>query len=166
MAHVTPTLNSVFCEKSAAASWSKSKLEDDHRLSRLFSKYWGKDIDDEAKQWRESHSTVKDNPTNEIGPKCYGLDLGTDIKCSQMWVRQDYIRMYDYCIEWHQEVQSSKLEGMPSVVITGQPGIGVFLSSVASSTLSNNPSCEKVKHIGSHTLSVVVLENRCHSFGI
>ena len=53
-----------------------------------------------------------------------------------------------------------------SVVITGQPGIGVFLSSVTSCALSNNPSCEKVKHFGSLTPSVVVSANRSHFFGM
>ena len=54
-----------------------------------------------------------------------------------------------------------------SVVITGQPGIGTFLSepSVGSCELSNNPSREKVEPtIGSLTPSVIVLV-KSHFFG-
>jgi hypothetical protein len=160
MAHVTPTLASVLHRKGPSASLSK--LEEGHRFSQLCSKYWGKVIEHDAKQWRKSHSSVKVNHTVEIGPKCFGLDLGINLKCSKMWVRQDYIRIYDYCSERHEAGPSSATERARSVVITGQPGVGVFLSSLASCALSNNPSREKVKHIGSPTPSVVVSANRSH----
>jgi hypothetical protein len=118
-------LASVFLSEGAPASWSK--LSGDHKLSRLFSKYWGKDIEHDAKQWRKSHSSVRINPTVEIGPECFGLDLGIELRYSRMWVRQDYIRIYDYCSRRHEEGPSSVTEAPRSVVITGQPGIGVFL---------------------------------------
>jgi hypothetical protein len=159
MAHVTPDLASVFCYRSASASWSK--LEDDHKLSQLCSKYWGKNIEDEAKQWHSSHPTVKVDRDNDIGPDSYVLDLGIEL-----WVRQDYVRIYDYCTKRHEEGPSSAAEEPRSVVITGQPGIGVFFSSVASCELSNNPSRGKVEHIGSLTPSVVVSANRSHFCGI
>ena len=82
MVPVTPTLASVFRRKGAEASWSK--LEEDHWLSQLCSKYWGKVIEHDAKQWRKSHPSVKVNRTVEIGPKCFGVDLGIDLKCSMI----------------------------------------------------------------------------------
>jgi hypothetical protein len=164
MAHVTPTLASVFLLEGAEASWSK--VEEDHRLSQLFSKCWGKVIEHDAKQWRKSHSSVKVDRTVDIGPQCFGLNLGVRVKGSKMWVRQDYIRIYDYCSERHAAGPSSQEETARSVVITGQPGIGTFLSSVISCPLSNNASREKVKHFGSFTPSVVVSVNRSHFFGI
>jgi hypothetical protein len=134
MAHVTPTLASLFHLRSASASWSK--LEDDHLLSRLRSTFWGKKIEEEAKEWRELQPTVEVDPTNDIGPECYGLDLVIKpIKCSELWVRQDYIRIYDYCSKRYEEGPSSVGQKARSVVITGQPGVGVFLSSVASCDL-------------------------------
>ena len=126
MAHVTPTLASVFRDRSDSTSWSK--LKDSHPLSQLRSKFWGEKIEEEAKQWRKCHSTVKVNRTNDIGPECYGLDLGIELKCSKLWVRQDYIRIHDYCSKRHAEGPSSATEMARSVVITGQPGIGVFPS--------------------------------------
>ena len=164
MAHVTPTLASVFLLGSDLASWSK--LEDDHRLSQLRSKYWGQNIEDEAKQWHSSDSTVKVDRNNDIGPDSHVLDLGIKLKRSKLWVRQDYVRIYDYCSKRHEEGPTSATMMARSVVVTGQPGIGVFFSSVGSCALSNNASCEKVKHIGSLTLSVVVSANRSHFFGI
>jgi hypothetical protein len=164
MAHVTPTLASVFRLEGASASWSK--LQEDHGLSQLCSNYWGKGIEHDAKQWHKSHSSVRVNPTVEIGPECFGLDLGVNVKGSKMWVRQDYIRIYDYCSRRHEEGPSSVTARARSVMITGQPGVGVFLSSVAACALSNNSSCEKVKHIGLPTPCVVVSANRSHFFGI
>jgi hypothetical protein len=164
MAHVTPTLASLFRRRSAPAKWSK--LEDDHELSRLRSKFWGKKIEEEAKERRELQPTVEVDRANDIGPECYGLDLGIELKRSELWVRQDYIRIYDYCSKRYEEGPSSVRKIARSVVITGQPGVGVFLSSVASCALSNNPSREKVNHIGSPTLCVVVSANGSHFFGI
>jgi hypothetical protein len=167
MAHVTPTLASVFCDKDDSASWSK--LKDSHELSQLRSKFWGKSSEEEAKEWRELHPTVNDDPTDDIGPGCYGLDLGIKFQGSKLWVRQDYIRAYNYCRERYEEGPSDETEMPRSVVITGQPGIGVFPSSesvVASCALFNNPSREKVNHIGSFTPSVVVSANGSHFFGL
>ncbi|KAF8506809.1 hypothetical protein F5888DRAFT_37159 [Russula emetica] len=122
MAHVTPTLASVFLDEDDSASWSK--LKDSHELSQLRSKFWGKFSEEEAKEWRELHPTVNDDRNDDIGPGCYGLDLGIKFKCSKLWVRQDYIRAYNYCRERHEEGPSDETEMARSVVITGQPGIG------------------------------------------
>lgn len=136
MAPVTPTLASVFRRRSAPASWSK--LEVDDELSQFCSQIWGKIIEDEeAKQWRKSHSTVKVDDANDIGPECYVLDLGIELKCSELWVRQDYIRIYDFCSKRHEEGPSSATERARSVVITGHTGIGVpFLSSLLCSLIT------------------------------
>jgi len=138
MANVTSTLASVF--RGDLASWSK--LADSHRFSELRSNFWGNQIEHEAEQWRESHPAMENDHTNDIGASCYGLDLGIDIKYSKLWVREDYIRLYDYCSEWYEEHPHSPEQLAPAVVITGQPGVGVFLSSVTSCAFSNNPSRE------------------------
>ena len=141
MAHITPTLASVFCYRPASTSWSK--LKDDHKLSQLCSKYWGNNIEDEAKQWHSSHSTVKVDRDNDIGPDSHVLDLGIGLRGSKLLVRQDYVRIYYYSRKRHEEGLSSEAEEARSVVITGQPGIGVFLSSVVSCALFNNPCVKR-----------------------
>ena len=125
MADVSPTLASVIRNHGALASWSK--LGDDDDLSRLRSKFWGKKIEDESREWRRSHPTVEDDVDNDIGEDCHALDLGIELTCAELWVRQDYKRIYDYCVKRHAEGPTSAIETARSVVITGQPGVGVFL---------------------------------------
>ncbi len=125
MANVSPTLASVISNRDAEASWSK--LGDDDDLSRLRSKFWGKKIEDESREWRKSHPAVKNDVDNDIGEGCYALDLGIELKCAELWVRQDYQRIYDYCVEKHAEGPTSARRMARSVVITGQPGVGVLL---------------------------------------
>jgi hypothetical protein len=56
---------------------------------------------------------------------------------SRLWIRKDYIRIYDECKDYYDRPPS----GVPkprSVVITGQPGIGEcisFLTGIGSSFL-------------------------------
>jgi hypothetical protein len=123
MDHVTPAFASVFqaYDRKGPASWSK--LDDIHPYSQLHSKYWGKGIEDEAEEWVKSHPIVYD-PTNDIGPGCFVLDFGIEYyHPSRLWVRQDYIRMYNYCCD---KAPPVKALHPCSVVITGQPGIGGF----------------------------------------
>lgn len=86
-------------------------------------KFWGKKIKDDTRRPRRS-PIIQVDPTNDIGPECHVLDLGIGFKDSKLWVRQDYIRIYDYCERRHEEGPSSASAKARSVVITGQPGVG------------------------------------------
>ena len=127
---VSSTLKDAFLEseQSAAIPWKQQQLDEKMNLCQLRSKFWGKRIEEDAEEWRESNPTVEVDPTNDIGVQCYGLDLGIKIKNNKLWVREDYIRMYDYCVKLHAEGPTSKGDTARSVIITGQPGVGVFLS--------------------------------------
>jgi len=57
-------------------------------------------------EWCRTNSTVEVDRTNDIGAECYGLDLGITIKCSTMYVRQDFFRIYDFCVTQHEEAYS------------------------------------------------------------
>jgi hypothetical protein len=128
---VTPDLASLFLDADAATLWSTGKLKDNHRFSQLHSKYWGERIEDEAERWRELNPIVND-PTNDIGAGCYALNLGFGFLPSKLWVRQDYVRVYDYCCRRYAEGPTTAGKIPRSVVITGQPGIGAFLSPITS----------------------------------
>lgn len=158
------TLASVFNRQTALDSWTK--LEDDDPLSELQAKYWGQKIEDEAKGWHMSHPAVEVDEDNDIGPDCFVLNLGPNLKHSKLWVRKDYIRIYDYCSKRYNEGPNSIVDRARSVVITGHPGVGVFLSSVPCHSLSDNAPYEKVKHIGFFTPPAAVSANRSHFFGI
>jgi hypothetical protein len=117
------TLASVFIEKNDSSSWDK--LKSSHKYSKLRSAFWGKRIEDDAQRWRESHPAVEDDEDDDIGPGCYALDLGIcHLKCSKLWVRKDYIRIYDHCATRHETGPQESEEDARSVVITGQPGVG------------------------------------------
>jgi hypothetical protein len=90
-----------------------------------------KKIEDDAQRWRGSQPAMEDDVDNDIGPGCYVLDLNIELKCSKLWVRKDYIRIYDYCTMRHEEGPRYVKQRARSVVITGQPGVGVsFLTSL------------------------------------
>jgi len=58
---------------------------------------------------------------NEFGRGCYVLDIGMQgIRLKKIWVRADYVRMYDLCNEEYEKAERQA----PSVVITGQSGVG------------------------------------------
>jgi hypothetical protein len=157
MAHTesSSTLASVCDSKyKSAPSWSRSKLGEHYPYSRLRAKYWGKSMAIEEQEWRKSQDTMEvddSDPESEIGPGCYPLDCQLDLWGSRLWVRKDYIRMYDFCNKWYGQVPSGRYKA-PSVVITGQTGIGwvVFLITVSSS----NAVREKVNLFGSTMRSV------------
>ncbi|KAI9438109.1 hypothetical protein H4582DRAFT_1878695 [Lactarius indigo] len=59
---------------------------------------------------------------DETGPG-YILNLGIPhIQRSVLWVRKEYIRLYGYCDKYLESLRHEQMP--PSVVITGQPGIG------------------------------------------
>jgi len=67
------------------------------------------------------------NPESETGPGCYPLDPSVLFRGKRRWIRKDYIRMYDFCDQWYEQVTgmgSRANRRAPSVVITGQSGVG------------------------------------------
>jgi hypothetical protein len=73
-----------------------------------------------------------DDDQSEDGPDGFALDLDIKyLRISELWIHQDYIRLYDYCNTHYNNVWSYSEPGRPppsapSVVITGQPGIGEY----------------------------------------
>ncbi|KAI9434189.1 hypothetical protein H4582DRAFT_1856074 [Lactarius indigo] len=72
---------------------------------------------------KEADEDEDESEGDETGPGCYILDLGIpDIRRSRLWVRKEYIRLYGYCNKYLESHRDDDIA--PSVVITGQPGIG------------------------------------------
>lgn len=69
-----------------------------------------------------------DNDESEVVRGCFALDLdNVGFAISKLWVRKDYLRIYDHCDSHCEDIR--RLEHLrPSVVITGQPGIGECFS--------------------------------------
>ena len=57
-----------------------------------------------------------------ISVRCYVLDIGIRGVEDKIWVRADYIRMFEFAEEFYAE--SLNEPRSPCLVITGQPGIG------------------------------------------
>ncbi|KAH8994357.1 hypothetical protein EDB86DRAFT_2926188 [Lactarius hatsudake] len=101
-------------------------LDDTHVLAMLHDKCWAKSMEDEEEEWRkaqpENELMNADEDGDVIGPGCYILDLGIPgLGRSKLWIRKEYIQLYDFCEKY---LDSCRGEEPPSVVITGQPGIG------------------------------------------
>jgi hypothetical protein len=61
---------------------------------------------------------------DDVTPGCYVLDIGIrGIVPSRLWIRSDYIRIYDALQGFYEEVVNPDNRA-PSAVVTGQPGIG------------------------------------------
>ena len=61
---------------------------------------------------------------DDVTPGCYVLDIGIHgIVPSRLWIRSDYVRIYDALQDFYEEVVNPDNRA-PSAVVTGQPGIG------------------------------------------
>ena len=102
------------------------KLDVKSSCSRLHTKYWGKGIDQDESKWVGKRAQLPDIDESEVVRGCFPLDLDVDgFMVSKLWVRKDYIRIYDYCISHCEDTRNDQDQHLaPSVVITGHPGCG------------------------------------------
>jgi hypothetical protein len=92
-------------------------------------------VEQEEDEWRRGHpegATMEvdkddENVGSEIDLGYYPLDFGIgDLGISELWIRQDYIRIYNYCQEFYNKFLGKR--PIPrSVFITRQLGIGKWL---------------------------------------
>jgi len=84
---------------------------------------------DEELEWRNSlgrECINVDNVEDDITPGCYILNLNIDgLKYSNIWVRADYIRAYDF-LEAREDSGVTVNHRAPAGILTGAPGIGAF----------------------------------------
>jgi len=87
---------------------------------------------------------------DDIIPGCYLLDIGIEgLNITKLWVRAEYIRVYDF-IEYYHKNPSFPRERAPAVVVTGQPGIGMFSSSPFLSLILTKRHMVKGKSVWIH----------------
>jgi hypothetical protein len=110
------------------------KLDDEEPLTQLHAKFWGTSMADEEREWcsmaggEQQIQHVEDGVvvdwhlSDEIRPGCYQLDIIKDITVSKIWIRADYIWVYDHTEAYYKR---PRLPGQPpALVIMGQSGIG------------------------------------------
>jgi hypothetical protein len=127
------------------------KLESDMFLSLFHAQYWGQDISQERRIWldnpkahqmdtdenqmdtdedqMDTDENQMDNDENQtkIDDTPVGFPLHFDIEEEQpstLWVRKDYESLYDWCMYYFNRPNVDSGPKPPSVIITGQPGIG------------------------------------------
>ncbi|KAI0293194.1 hypothetical protein BC826DRAFT_1015722, partial [Russula brevipes] len=120
-----PTLDTLIPDPSFAMLWNR--LEPPDPYSQLHSKFWGVDIAASRRDWWRSQTGKITMGENEIDEESFALDLDIpNFQRSRFWVRKDYVRIYDYCNKYFEDAREHLCMAAPSVVITGQPGIGKF----------------------------------------
>jgi len=83
-----------------------------------------KDIGEASSKLVGAHDELEDIEESEVAQGCFSLDLGIHgLKVSKIWVRKDYLRIYDNCIKHCEDVRDCD-HLSPSAIITGQPGVG------------------------------------------
>ena len=124
------------------------KLADSDEAAQLHRKFWRKSMVSEEAEWRGTQKPVGDDPGDvsdgevdpmdvdmdekgkeeevDFGPGCYILNIDIDdLPHPKIWIRAEYIRIYDRCSAHYESCLSQPSRDVaPSVVITGQPGIG------------------------------------------
>ena len=114
-----------------------TKLDNTDQLVELHRRFWFEGVhrddlvnvhEDEVADQSDEDESVEEDDDHGIRSG-YLLDLGKAFRDSNVWVRKEYIRMYSRCTK-HFETNPCKrkrtLQSNPSIVITGQPGIGRY----------------------------------------
>lgn len=105
-------------------AWEIGRLSQCSSLAQLHYKYWGvsmKKGNDDNHDGEEGGS----NGDNFIDG-CHVLDVGISGMEASIWVRAEYIRIFDHITKVHNELVASTGidEESYCVILTGQPGIG------------------------------------------
>ena len=100
------------------------KLPSNDPLSSFHAKYWGKGILDDKREWLETQDGGHRMDTDEA-PTNFALYINIDgLNARSLWVRKDYMLLYDECMAYFNRPHVKSDTMPPSVVIMGQPGIG------------------------------------------
>ena len=126
--------------------WNEHKLTPERAVGQpvqsalvaFWSLYWGRDVELDEDEWRyrnrnarsayQSQCSLAEEREDMNG--CFVLDFpflfqDLGLETQKILVRKDYVRIYDAFEEW-EAYTSSPDDIAPSVVVTGQPGIGMY----------------------------------------
>ncbi len=116
-----PSFHSIVRLETGITMWTQLEGDDDP-LVQLHSKFWGKKLTLEDPE----PSGPMDVDDIDFLPGCAILDIGIgDLPFQKIWIRADYMRVYDYIESCEAPTQTVNLLP-PAAVVTGQPGIGEF----------------------------------------
>ena len=108
--------------------WRSNKINSRCVSTALHSKNWGPDknaMKAEEDDWKRVVDAIvasDSDSDSDITDGCYVPNFGLQgITPSKIWVRADYIRVYEELEMW---VKESPMGMPPSAIVVGQPGIG------------------------------------------
>ena len=78
-------------------------------------------MDTDENQMDNDENQMKTGVTQAGFPLRFNIP---DLKPSTLWVREDYESLYDWCMYYFNRRNVDSGSKPPSVIITGQPGIG------------------------------------------
>jgi hypothetical protein len=112
----------VGSDEQIIADWNSHKASLDAPLTQFHAKFWGVEEEGRLRDNMEVEDSTADD--HEISPRCYVLDIGIRGLEDKIWVRAEYIKMFEYAEKFYAEILPKPMS--PCLVITGQPGIGEF----------------------------------------
>ena len=130
----SPQVSTIVRIPSGSAMEQWTILEKSEPFAQFHSKFWATSMAVEESEWRSTQTPVTDieselkdsdrmDVDDEIDPGCYMLDIGIDgLPYPKIWIRAEYIHVFAYLQQYYDQERTHNL--VPSVVITGQPGIG------------------------------------------
>ena len=83
-------------------------------------------VDEAAVVDETMDETTTTDPDDDIISGCYMLDIGIDGLMSKLWIRAEYIRVFNFVNAYYDK--PSSILRAPCVVVTGHPGIGEFIA--------------------------------------
>ena len=128
------------------SKWQSFKLS--HGVAAQWhAKFWGKCMEDEEQEWRNAQLAMsmegsglgnehrgedesmdvdmseEEDLDDDFIKGCYPLEIGIGSAPLMIWIRAEYIRIYN-ALEAHYQKPLHINRRAPAAVITGQPGIG------------------------------------------
>jgi hypothetical protein len=117
----------VQCEYNKLFNVEEEAAEDDERAAKVIDAV---EIAKRVAEVIEGITGVVEGAAEDddaVGPECHLLDIGIlDPGRWKIWVRKEFIRMYKRCKD-HLETNRHESQS-PSLIVTGQPGIGEFFT--------------------------------------
>ena len=103
--------------------WKSRIISNDDPLAKFHTKFWG--VANTAGEQEYDNDMEIDGSAaedNDIIPGCHVLDISIRGAEEKIWVRADYIRIFEFAEGFYAKNVSGPLS--PCLVITGQPGTG------------------------------------------
>ena len=108
------------------SQWEAERLQPGDILIHFHDVFWGVTMEGEQANEDEGENEDGSEDEDDIINGCHALDIDIPGIESSIWVRAEYIRIFDHIKKLYDSVvdQERKDQKSSCVILTGQPGIG------------------------------------------